>query len=134
MKPSATHSQQMGALRAPNDAKMPAAMETAAKQYVEFSEGDYFVTASRVLLEAIVSELHEGHSPEIIQRSFPTLRLAQVYGAIAFYLDHQAGINAYLQQRSADYEVRRQANISQHPEFHRQFRTQPDSRGAGYFR
>ena len=93
-------------------------METAANQYVEFSEGDYFVTGSRVLLEAIVSEFLDGHSPEIIQRSFPTLRPAQVYGAIAFYLDHQAEINAYLQQRSADYEARRQENISQHPEFH----------------
>lgn len=94
-------------------------METVAKQYVEFSQGDYFVTGSRVLLEGLVTDFLDGRSPETIQQSFPTLKLAQVYGAITFYLDHQAEINAYLQQRGDDYEARRQANISQQPDFQR---------------
>ncbi len=98
---------------------MRTVMETVARQYVEFSEGDYFVTGSRVLLEAVVSEFFDGRSPETIQQSFPTLKLAEVYGAIAFYLDHQAEINSCLQQRRADYEARRQANISQNQDFHR---------------
>jgi uncharacterized protein (DUF433 family) len=97
---------------------MQADMETVTKQYVEFSEGDYFVAGSRVLLEAVVSEFLDGRSPETIQQSFPTLKLAEIYGAIAFYLDHQAEINAYLQQRRADYEARRQANINQNQDFH----------------
>lgn len=95
-------------------------MEPVTKQYVEFSQGDYFVTGSRVLLEGLVTDFLDGRSPETIQQSFPTLKLAQVYGAITFYLDHQAEINAYLQRRNADYEARRQANISQQPEFQRQ--------------
>ena len=95
-------------------------METVAKQYVEFSQGDYFVTGSRVLLEGIVAEFLDGRSPETIQQAFPMLKLAQVYGAITFYLDHQVEINAYLQQRNADYEARRLANINQQPEFQRQ--------------
>ena len=94
-------------------------MEPATKQYVELSQGDYFVTGSRVLLEVLVYEFLDGRSPETIQQSFPTLTLAQVYGAITYYLDHQAEINAYLQQRRADYEVRRQANSSQQPDFQR---------------
>jgi uncharacterized protein (DUF433 family) len=95
-------------------------METTAKEYVEFSEGDYFVAGSRVLLDAIVYEFLDGRSLETIQQSFPTLRLAEVYGAIAFYLDHQSEINSYLQQRMADYAARRQENISQNQDFHRQ--------------
>lgn len=38
-----------------------------------------------------------GMSPEAIQQSFPVLRLPQIYGAIAFYLDHQAEIRGYLE-------------------------------------
>ena len=94
-------------------------MEPVTKQYVELSQDDYFVTGSRVLLDGLVEEFLDGRSPETIQQSFPTLTLAQVYGAITFYLDHQAEINAYLQQRRTDYEARRQANISQQPDFQR---------------
>ncbi len=97
-------------------------METVARQYVEFGEADYFVTESRVLLEAVISEFLDGRSPETIQQSFPTLKLAEIYGAIAFYLDHQAEINAYLQQRGADYEVRRQASVNWEQEFHLRLR------------
>src|SRR5262245_39731980 len=97
---------------------MTAVMETAARQYVEFSEGDYFVTGSRVPLEAVISEFLEGRSSESIQQPFPTLKLAEIYGAIAFYLDHQAEINSYLQQRGANYEVRRQASANREQEFH----------------
>lgn len=95
-------------------------METVIKEYVEFTEGDYFVVGSRVLLETIVSEFLDGRSPETIQQAFPALKLAQVYGAITFYLDHQSEIQTYLQQRRADYEARRQENIGQNPDFHRQ--------------
>src|SRR5690349_5021092 len=95
-------------------------METATTQYVELSEGDYFVAGSRVLLEAIVYEFLNGQSPETIQQSFPTLKMAQVYGAITFYLNHQSEIQTYLQQRRTDYEARRQENISQDSDFNLQ--------------
>ncbi len=32
---------------------------------------------------------HEARRPEQIQDNFPSLTLAQVYGAIAYYLEHQ---------------------------------------------
>ena len=40
---------------------------------------------------------YEVRHPEAIQQSFPALRLAQVYGAIAYYLDHQHEIRHYLE-------------------------------------
>lgn len=97
-------------------------MEIATRQYIEFSEGDYYVAGSRVLLESIVAEFLDGRSPESIQQSFPTLKLAEIYGVIAFYLDHQAEINSYLQRRRDVYEARRQESVSQDEEFHRQLR------------
>lgn len=95
-------------------------METVTRQYIEFSEGDYYVSGSRVLLESIVMEFLDGRSLESVQQSFPSLKLAEIYGAVAFYLDNQAETNSYLQQRSGQYEARRQANINQDEEFHRQ--------------
>jgi len=94
-------------------------METATRQYIEFREGDYYVSGSRVLLESIVAEFLDGRSLESIQQSFPTLKLAEIYGAIAFYLDNQAEMNSYLQKRRNEYEERRQASISQDEEFRR---------------
>ena len=38
-----------------------------------------------------------GNSPEAIQESFPVLKRSQVYGAIAFYLDHQTEVQRYLE-------------------------------------
>ena len=101
---------------------MAGVMDTTARQYVEFCEGDYFVPGSRVLLDGIISEFLDGRSPETIRQSFPTLTLAEIYGALAFYLDHQPEIDAYLQQRETAYEARRQSNISQNPEFHEKLR------------
>jgi uncharacterized protein (DUF433 family) len=101
---------------------MTGVMETIVKPYIEFCEGDYFVRDSRILLDGIVSEFLDGRSPETIRQSFPTLSLAEIYGALAFYLDHQSEVDAYLQQRVATYEVRRQANIRQNLEFHEKMR------------
>jgi hypothetical protein len=43
-----------------------------------------------------VYSFDRGNSPESIQQSFPGLKLAQIYGAIAFYLDHEAEVRQYL--------------------------------------
>jgi hypothetical protein len=40
----------------------------------------------------------DGESPETIRQSFPSLRLEQVYGAITFYLAHQADVDANIRQ------------------------------------
>jgi hypothetical protein len=43
-----------------------------------------------------VYSFERGNSPESIQRSFPGLKLAQIHGAIAFYLDHEVEVRQYL--------------------------------------
>jgi uncharacterized protein (DUF433 family) len=68
-------------------------------EHVEERQGVYFVRGTRISLDSIVYAFLEGCSPETIREDFAGLTLAHVYGAIAFYLDHQAEIDAYLLRR-----------------------------------
>ena len=80
-----------------------------ANEHVEQREGVYYLPGSRVSLDSIVYAFREGCSPESIREDFEGLTLAHVYGAIAFYLDHQADIDAYLAQRKEQWaELERQ--------------------------
>jgi len=71
--------------------------------HVEQRDGVYYVTGTRISLDSIVYAFREGCSAETIRENFDGLTLAHVYGAIAFYLDHQADIDAYLLQRKAEW-------------------------------
>jgi len=66
-------------------------------EYIEERNGGYYVAGTRVSLDSVVYSFERGNSPEAIQKEFPLLRLPQIYGAIAFYLDHQAEVRAYLE-------------------------------------
>lgn len=77
--------------------------------YVEQREDAYFVRGSRVSLDSIVYAFRHGDSPETIRDHFPTLTLDQVYGAIAYYLAHQAQIDVYVQRGEELFEQARRA-------------------------
>jgi uncharacterized protein (DUF433 family) len=62
-----------------------------ATEHVEQREGVYYVPGTRISLDSIVYAFREGCSPETIREDFEGPTLAHVYGAIAFYLDYQAG-------------------------------------------
>jgi uncharacterized protein (DUF433 family) len=68
-------------------------------EHIEQREGVYYIRATRVSLDSIVYAFREGCSPESIREDFEGLTLAQVYGAIASYLDHQVQVDSYLAQR-----------------------------------
>ncbi len=70
-----------------------------ATEHIEQREEVYYVTGTRISLASIVYSFREGCSPETIREDFEGLTLANVYGAIAYYLDNQAAIDAYLLQR-----------------------------------
>ena len=78
-------------------------------EHVEQREGVYYVPGTRISLDSIVYAFREGCSPETIHEDFEGLTLAHVYGAIAFYLDHQADVEGYLLQRKEQWaELERQ--------------------------
>ena len=64
-----------------------------AQDYIEQRDGGYYIAGTRVPLDCIVFEFRNGASPESIRQTFPTLTLEQVYGAVAFYLGHQAEVD-----------------------------------------
>jgi uncharacterized protein (DUF433 family) len=63
------------------------------------AQGDVRVGASRVLLDMVVHSFNEGATPETIIQDFPTLTLADTYGAIAYYLRHRQEVDEYIRQR-----------------------------------
>ena len=74
-------------------------------EYIEQREGGYYVAGTRVSLDSLVYAFRSGESPEAIQQQFPTLSLERVYGAIAFYLGHQAEVDANIQE--GEEQIRR---------------------------
>ena len=88
------------------------------RDYVERREGGYWIVGSRVSLDSIVIAFRRGASPESIQRSFPTLTLEQVYGAITFYLAHEPEIDEYLEHGDQELERLRHETRERDPKFH----------------
>lgn len=82
-------------------------------EYIETRNGGYFVAGTRVSLDSVVYAFQRGESPEGIRDSFPVLKLAQIYGAIAFYLDHQAAVDEYLRQAEREFEASRGRPLSE---------------------
>jgi uncharacterized protein (DUF433 family) len=79
-----------------------------AKEYVEERDGGYYVAGTRVSLDSIVQCFNDGMSAETILAEFDTLTLAQVYGAIAHYLENQPSVDAYrVRQQQRFAEMRR---------------------------
>jgi uncharacterized protein (DUF433 family) len=88
--------------------------------YIEYREGVYWITGKRVSLDSVVYRWHEGLSPETIQEEcFPALTLAEVFGALAFYLDHQDEIDEYIKKQKEEEEIIAQQLREQYPEIHR---------------
>ena len=71
---------------------------------VEERDGGLYVAGSRVSLASIVYLFLDGASPETIRQNFPSLSLGQVYGAIAFYLNHPQQSEAYIQDLKRTWE------------------------------
>jgi uncharacterized protein (DUF433 family) len=58
------------------------------------------VADSRVSLASVIFAFRGGDSPETIRQNFPSLSLAKVYGASAFYLNNPEESETYLQNLS----------------------------------
>src|SRR5216684_1352987 len=78
-----------------------------AEEFVEQRDGGFWVTGTRVSLDSIVYAFLRGAAPENITQSFPALRLVEVYGAITYYLGHQADVDSFLRQDDHEFEALR---------------------------
>jgi uncharacterized protein (DUF433 family) len=72
--------------------------------YIEERNGGLYVGGTRVSLDSVVIRFQEGASPDRIIQSFPTLKLSQIYGAIAYYLENQQTIDEYIAEGQRELE------------------------------
>ncbi|MBI3679422.1 MAG: DUF433 domain-containing protein [Acidobacteria bacterium] len=79
-------------------------MAFPACPYIEERNGGLYVAGTRVSLDSVVILFQEGASPEKIVQSFSTLKLSQVYGAIAYYLENEQAIDEYLAEGEREFE------------------------------
>jgi uncharacterized protein (DUF433 family) len=66
------------------------------------------VGESRVTLDVLLQYWRMGMRPEEIARGLDTVTLADVHGALAYYLRHQTEIDQYLKRREEEAEQLRQ--------------------------
>ena len=57
------------------------------------------VAGTRVLLETVVDAFNQGASAEEITLSYPSLKLADVYAVITYYLRHKTDADTYIQSQ-----------------------------------
>ena len=73
-------------------------------EYIEQRNGGFYVAGTRISLDSVVCAFNRGDSPERILERYPLLgKVARVYGAIAFYLDHQSEIDVYLEAGKREF-------------------------------
>jgi uncharacterized protein (DUF433 family) len=72
--------------------------------YIEERDGGLYVAGTRVSLDTVVINFQEGESPERIVEAFSTLKLSHVYGAIAYYLEHEELVREYIAEGERELE------------------------------
>jgi uncharacterized protein (DUF433 family) len=80
---------------------------------VQEPDGTAHVTGSRVTLDTIVAAFRKGATAEQIRDSFPSLSLRDIYGVIAYYLEHPDEVEDYLKTRQEEAAAIRQEIESQ---------------------
>jgi uncharacterized protein (DUF433 family) len=76
---------------------------------LEFTtDGVIRIGKTRVTLDTVIAVFKQGTTAEEIAYRYPSLKLADIYATIAFYLNHQQEVEVYLQQRQQQaQEIRR---------------------------
>ena len=72
--------------------------------YIEERNGGLYIQGTRVSLDSVVIHFQDGASPESIVESFPTLKLFQVYGVIAYYLENEEIVKDYLARVEREFQ------------------------------
>lgn len=66
--------------------------------------GTWRVGGTRIPLERVIEAYRDGATPESIVRSFDSLRLADVYAVLSYYLNHTWEVDEYLGAREKGAE------------------------------
>ena len=78
-------------------------------------DGVLRIGGTRVTLETVIAAFQGGATPEEIAQRYPTVRLADIYQTIGYYLDHTSDLAPYLERRHAAAAETRRSNESRWP-------------------
>ena len=83
-----------------------------------WEDGTIRITGSRVPIDTVIYHFKLGATAEEIGYKFPSLRLADIYGAIYYYLANRDEVEEYLSQQEAEGDAVQQ-RIESDPEYRR---------------
>lgn len=66
------------------------------------------VGRTRVSLDSLIGAFRMDRSPEEIAESYPSVKVADVYRILGYYLEHQEAVDEYLAQREEEAESLRE--------------------------
>lgn len=69
--------------------------------------GSVRVGGTRVTLDTVIGAFKEGATAEEIMQQYPSLKLADIYFAIGYYLRRREEVEAYLSEREAQIDEAR---------------------------
>lgn len=75
-------------------------------------DGVFCVSGTRVTLDTLIAAFDAGASAEEIALQYPSLKLADVYSTISYYLQNQQQLQEYLQERKQLTTITRKQNES----------------------
>lgn len=81
-----------------------------AREFIERRETGFYIAGSRVPIDRIIWEYHNGEDPEAIRAHYPTLSLEQVNVALVFYHHHKEEVEQAMEERKLAEEAYTAAN------------------------
>lgn len=95
-------------------------MAVAGTSYVREREGVLYVGETRVTVASLVAAWrNEGYTAEELQLAFPATSLSQVYGTIAYYLDHQHELDHVFREDDERYRLQQSRDRDADLDFYR---------------
>src|SRR5438105_2706550 len=82
----------------------------------QWEDGSIRITGSRVPIDTIIYHFKLGATAEEIGYKFTSLRLADIYGVIYYYLAQREQVEAYLHQQESEADAVQQ-RIESDPEY-----------------
>ena len=74
-----------------------------------------YMANTRIPIDTVIARYLQGYTPEQIVEGFPTLKLAEVYFAVAYYWEHREALDEYLHKRALRAEELRLEDERRNP-------------------
>ena len=79
-------------------------LQPLAIPLTRLENGVYRVSGTRIGMDRVIEHFKDGATPQEIVESFDTLRLADVFTIIAYYLNHKEEVEEQLRQEDCEAE------------------------------